>query len=318
MADIYDFNYETEIAAIIARKAAKKSLADDLSVPIAKEKYQKTFSEILQKRALNFLKNLEKKIEELSNRDIANLLLALLSSGLSIESEEELEYWVAKLEAQALNRLAEYLEFFSITYAKDANSKKKFTKNVRDFSSKDIDGLGQLLQAVKITHKNKEPIKKDSSEYKKWLEKEKKIKEAEIVIKKDLEAKRKEEQQKSNPRPQQKNTNEDRGEIDTLGIVKSKMTSAGVEANGEYWNEVISHHDGSLDKMSFAQNWSADFSRIENENNSSPKEAERINELRGISKETENNKASEQSSQNNSQNNSNMNTAAMSSGNQGR
>lgn len=318
MADIYDYDYETEFAAIIAQKEADKSLYEDMSLSVAHEKSQKAFSQTLQKRALNFLKTLEKRIDELSNRDLANLLLALLSNGLSIESEEELEYWIAKLEMMALNRLTEYLEFCSVTYAKDANSKKKFVKNARDFSSKEIDELGQLLQAVKIVHKNKEPFNKDSQEYKKWLEKEKKIKETEVVIKKDFEQKKKEEKQKSQVRPQSKKNKEDGPETDTLAIVKDKMTTAGVEANGEYWNDVVSQHDASLDKISFARNWSADRSRIENEKISSKNDAEKINELRGIGKDSEDNKASDQGSQTKSQNNSNMNAGAMSSGNQGR
>ena len=139
------------------------------------------------------------------------------------------------------------------------------------------------------------------------------IKRVENIIKKDIEEKRKEEKQHSQKK--EKNNDKKEIEVDSLGILKGKMLSAGVESNGEYWNDVISSHDASPDQLSFTQKWSADYGRIEGERSASKEGQGKMDELRGIKKEGENSRSSEKSSQNNSQN---MSTSNSSSGGQSR
>ena len=63
---------------------------------------------IVKTYSLNFLEQIKEYIENLTNRSVAVLLLMLISLGLEFENEEEILFWINKLERQALDRLELY------------------------------------------------------------------------------------------------------------------------------------------------------------------------------------------------------------------
>lgn len=72
------------------------------------------------------------------------------------------------------------------------------------------------------------------------------------------------------------------------------MYDANIQSGGEYWNEVMSSFESSMDQASFVENWYADGARINSERNAkdstSSNKDNKIAELRGL----ENTEASKQ------------------------
>ena len=67
---------------------------------------------------------------------------------------------------------------------------------------------------------------------------------------------------------QQKST---KSSDNSLAILQDKMSAAGVEQGGRYWNQVMGEYTMAMDKNGFVSHWSPNVSDIQ-----------QINELRGI------------------------------------
>ncbi|MBE6445476.1 MAG: hypothetical protein E7019_05465 [Alphaproteobacteria bacterium] len=63
---------------------------------------------IVKTYSLNFLEQIREYLENLTNRSVAVLLLMLISLGVEFEDEEEILFWINKLERLALDRLDIY------------------------------------------------------------------------------------------------------------------------------------------------------------------------------------------------------------------
>lgn len=265
----YNQDEELEIAEIMRNKA--EILADEqgLSYDEIKEKGQIAFDQARRQYALEFLKKLEKKLSELNNQEVAQILLALINSGFPIENEEELEYWINRLERESLQRVAMYFMVRNEGSLKIApKHKKRFLKNVKDFTADDIEAFASMMTSVNQIMEKKIPKDKNGDEYKKYLAKAKFFKEVERILKKDTQEKQKEVKEKSQarkPKPENK---------DYLSKLKNKMSNQGVEEGGTYWNSVIGSYNVATDKAKFVEKWQKDESVTQTK--------AQIRELRGI------------------------------------
>lgn len=318
--NIYNQDDELDIAALIKYKEEKRLIKKGKSLETANEKSQVEYDKARKNHALEFLKTLEKKLEELSNQDIANILSALLASGLVIEDEEELEYWIKLLEQIALSRVFSYMEMRDeITntglLTKIPLYKKRFAAKSNPYSSKELKSLDSMVNSIEIILQKRILETKGTDEQKKFLEREKNIKTAKTAIKQDLKEKKLvEEKEKLRQKKLGKNNNktkkEDTNEQDYLNQLKEKMIGANVEVNGAYWNSVISDFDASINKPEFVKSWKSDSSQI--------KESVKIKELRGIEnsdtiiekeqKMSDSRSSNEQQGKSNSMNYSSVNT----------
>ena len=191
--EIEEFNFEmgVEIASILQKKAELKAIEEDKSQKEIKQAGQKAFNKSIRKKAVEFLKKIEQRIEELSNKEVAQLLQALIAMGLSIEDEEELEYWINLLEREATRRIAVY---FSDREGMKAapKHKKKFAKKTFDLSLDEMKALSTIAEAVNKSMQRKRPSNEKSEEYKRFLEREKFIKKLEETIKEDTQKRQQE------------------------------------------------------------------------------------------------------------------------------
>ncbi len=299
--ETYDDDKSLQFAEILKEKAEKKAKEEGQSTALAVEAGKSAFNTSRRRQAIDFLKTIKDKIDKLSNQEIAKLLNALIALGLSIEDEEELEYWINLLEKLSMQRMADYFVARNGVdehgkFNKPPNHIKKILTNTRGFTSEDLEAFVSILGSMQKVMEKKFPKNKEGAEYKKFLEKEKFIKKLEKVIKKDLGEKKKHEKEQN--KQKQKNKPEKPEEkIDTLGILKGKMLSSGVESGGEYWSSVISDHDATIDKVKFVQDWTKDSSK--------EKElSQKIQELRGIKtdKDKSENKQNGQEQQKSNQN----------------
>ncbi len=234
--------------------------------------------------ALEFLKKLEKKLTELSNQEIANLLLALIANGLPIETEEELEFWIKKLERESLHRIAVYFIIRNEGLSKPGslkmapNHKKKLLKNVKDFTSEDIEAFASMMTSVNRIFERREPANRTGEEYKKFLERKKFFKRVEKLLKQDAQEKKKEERRRLKANDKEKPNDEP----DYLNALKEKMSREGVEPEGKYWNSVISDFDKSENKARFVETWEKNEAKQMALDYPDNNKQEQIQKLRGI------------------------------------
>ncbi len=281
----YNQDEELEIAFI------KKNKAEYLASEEGKTPYEigeagrKSFDEARTRYALEFLKRLEKRLSELNNQEISNLLLALMAAGLSIEDDEELEYWINRLERESLHRIAVY--FIARNEGLTApgslkmspNHKKKLLKNIKDFSAEDIEAFTIMMGAVNQLLPRKIPKNKNSEEYKKYLEKAKFFKRVEKLLKRDTQEKKKEERRLQQEKNKDKANNK---QPDYLQLLKEKMENQGVEAGSNYWNNVIGDFNRSENKAQFVKQWEKNDVLKKALDEPEKLTKEQIRELRGI------------------------------------
>ena len=107
---MYNLTEEQEIARAVASKVNTDFVDAGMVSGESFFEAQKAYNNTLKQRAIRFLKDLDKKIDALSNQEVADLLRVLLANGTIIENEEELEYYIALLERIALSRLTQLIE----------------------------------------------------------------------------------------------------------------------------------------------------------------------------------------------------------------
>lgn len=76
-----------------------------------------------------------------------------------------------------------------------SNHKKKLLKNIKDFTSEDIEAFASMITSVNKILERREPKNKNGEEYKKFLERKKFFKRVEKLLKQDAQEKKKEERQ---------------------------------------------------------------------------------------------------------------------------
>lgn len=165
---------------------------------------------------LHFMEQIRQYLKDLTNQSVAKLLLLLMEQGLEFADEQELQYWINVLEQQSMRRIAQYF-----------SASEKYSK-------KEILGLSALLGVLQIKSERKNDIK--SKKFFANLQK---------VVEKDYNSKQKNKTQ--SPQQQQNEV--------SINILKNKMTAAGVEEGGRYWNHVLNDYEIAFDKNSFVQNW---------------------------------------------------------------
>lgn len=284
--DIYNVDEEQEIANIVFDKEVKRALDQGLSLEEAQQKAQKKQDEARRNYALNFLKRIEKKLNELSNQEIANILRALIASGLPIESEEELEYWINQLERESLHRIAFYfykrnknLKKGSI-FAMSDNVRAKVMKNVEAYTSTDIEAMASMMTSVNKIFYKKMPKDKRGAAYEKFLEREKFFKKVEAMLQQDARDKKAFEKERRNHRINSRQ--EDSNEPNYLEKMKEKMRSEKVIEGGEYWNSVIEDFNTAQDKKDFVDLWQKDNLKELALDYPEKEVQEKINKLRGL------------------------------------
>lgn len=295
--DIYSQDEELEIAFVLRMKKKEDLLSIGKSKKEAVERADKAYSKARREHAIEFLKKLDKKIEELSNRDVANLLQALLAMGLNIEDEEELEYWINLLEQIAVQRLNEYLNFSEVSEQHDFLSRlplhrKKFLNKSSPFTLKEVESLNSISKSLEVIIQRELIKNKNSKQYEKLLEREKHIKEVQRVIKKDLLNKKMQEdkerlhKQNNNKRRSNRSKEKESPQEDYLDALKNKMIGANVEVNSNYWNQVLGAYEGSMDKAGFVSGWTvdSDYMKKESQSEMSKEDISKIEELRGLDK----------------------------------
>ena len=277
--DIFEYN-EDEALALAEAMQKKAEQEAEAAGKNAGEKYvcgQKAFNETIYHHAVSFLQKFQERLDSLSNQSIAKLLLVLVSLGLNIEDEEELEYWINLLEQQSFRRIAVY---FEIRNGRDAGGRLKPSRlpesellaNISRYSSEDIDGL--RLMAVGI----QENLRRRNPNILQTDEKINFFKQIENFLSKDARLKKTAEQNRPRRRmPRREQT------VDTLSLLQNKMRAAGVIEGGDYWNSVIAEHNMATDKEEFTRTWVKDENRSRQDN-------QKINELRGLTEEEQNKK----------------------------
>lgn len=255
---MYNYDEELNIAKAVAQKSFE---TDGLPMEEALKKRHNIYHQTLQNRAVRFLQEMDQKLDSLQNQEIANLLKSLLASGLNIENEEELEYWITLLTNLAMARLSQFLSNQSVQNP----SQQADIKN--------------LLQSVIMVYQHRRPSPDNVQQYAQWQTSLENMKKFEKILQKGID------RQKSPHQPQRKNSNKNRNNSQESyrNSLQSKMSSAGVPSGGEYWNEVMSSFEASMDVASFVENWSADNARIDAEKNSKTSEYDKLSELRGLS-----------------------------------
>lgn len=246
----YDEEEALNYALACQKQAEEKARSEGKSEKEVAEIGQMAFKQAQGRHALEFLKKIKERLDRLSNQNIARLLMLLIQSGLAVESEEELEFYILQMEHLSMQRLAGY---FSTRQRFSKKNKLKFF--LRMVSGKEFEAL---VSMATVLEKRITPDKnfkwKNNSFFKKIVQK----------LNKDLEQKRK--NKKAEIKEQKNDT------TDYFSALKDKMLSAGVKEGGNYWNSVVSSFNTSIDKAGFVKNWSANQDTVA---------AEKIAELRG-------------------------------------
>ncbi len=282
--ETYDVAEEQEIAAIVYNKEEYAAMGRGDGVLEVSLSAQAKSDEVRRKYAISFLEKLERKLSELSNQEIANLLRALIASGLPVETEEELEFWLKKLERESLHRIAVY--FIARNEGLDkpgslkmpSNHKKKLLNNIKDFTSEDIEAFAAMMTSVNKIFEKREPANKNGEEYKKFLERKKFFKRVEKLLKQDVQEKKKEERQLQQARQNKRNEEKP----DYLGLLKDKMLREGVVQGGNYWGSVIDDFNHAENKGEFVSLWQKDEMRQMALDYPGKELQEQIQKLRGI------------------------------------
>lgn len=207
---------------------------------------------IVKTYSLNFLEQIKEYIENLTNRSVAVLLLMLISLGLEFENEEEILFWINKLERQALDRL----ELYTLPGASKFLDEEK------------RNGLLAILYVLQ---------KKDPERMSFFKQIEQALKGSKT------------------------NVSNDNQSTDSFALLQQKLSAAGVEVDGRYWNHVVNEYNMSLDKNGFVNNWTPNVSDMEKINalrgldldyqaNLALKEKQRIAELEKAIKQSEKNR----------------------------
>jgi len=246
--NMYNLSEEQEIA----RAVAVKINAGFVDVGMAKgESFfeaQKAYTNTLQQRALRFLKDLEQRIDLLSNQEIADLLRVLLANGTLIESEEELEYWIAFLERLGMQRISNAMEQLALGNPNAINDSK---------------GLLALIDALKMAHLRKQPKDKSSPDFLKWQEMMKNFENTKKIVQQNT--KQRQGQTKSGRQGGKGSKQENSQGDNTRDELIGKMITAGVPPYGPYWNDVLAGYDGATDKIDFVAKWTVDEQRRDEE-----------------------------------------------------
>ena len=246
---MYNLAEEQEIARAVAMKVNADFVDTGLNHGESFFEAQKAYNTTLKQRATRFLKDLDKKIDSLSNQEIADLLRVLIAGGLSIESDEELEYYISLLERIALQRVARAMEQF----ANDSNPQIG-----------DLKGLMELIDALKMAHIRKQPKDRNSPEFLKWQEMMKNLDGAKKIVRQNSGASRRQQRrsrQGGGDSKQENSSGDDKSRDELIG----KMVTAGVPPYGPYWNDVLAGFEGAADKADFVAMWAVDEQRRDEE-----------------------------------------------------
>ena len=248
---MYNLLEEQEIARAVAVKVNAGFVDVGMTNGESFFEAQKAYTNTLQQRALRFLKELEQKIDLLSNQEIADLLRVLLANGTVIESEEELEYWIAFLERLGMQRISNAMEQLALGNSNAINDTK---------------GLLALVDALKLAHLRKQPKDKSSPDFLKWQEMMQNFTKTEQIIKQSTNKNnRQNASRRSNKSGSKEENNSDDKSRDEL---ISKMTAAGVPPYGPYWNDVMAGYESAGDKIDFVAGWVVDEKRRDEEKES--------------------------------------------------
>ena len=251
----FDDKESLNLAEALQHKAEEDYINKGLPKKEAQKLGRQKFNEVRRRHAIEFMKKINEKLNSLSNQSIANLLRALIALGLSIEDEEELDYWINLLARESFNRLTLYFE------NRKTNNKKN--PNAPD---NDIEGLMSIIATFQEVVQQKSTGSQRAQKRQEFLKKINKI------LQNDLIAKNK----KTKTRDSQFRQQKEQPYENPLDILKNKMISEGVENGSRYWNKVVSDFNNALDQNSFAQTWSTDTAVKKEMDN------QKIKELRGI------------------------------------
>ncbi|MBQ7659354.1 MAG: hypothetical protein IJS26_01225 [Alphaproteobacteria bacterium] len=246
---MYHLSEEQEIARAVALKVNAEFVAMGMTNGESFFEAQKAYNNTLKQRAIHFLKDLDKKIDSLSNQEIADLLRVLIANSTVIESEEELEYYISLLERIAMARVAQVME------------KMATGENVQ---IPDFKGLLELIDALKKAHMRKQPKDRNSPEFLKWQEMMKNFDSAKKIVLQNSGQKRggtRGGRQGGGGSKQENSSGDDKSRDELI----SKMVTAGVPPYGPYWNDVLSGFEGANDKADFVATWAVDEQRRDEE-----------------------------------------------------
>ncbi|MFI3242329.1 MAG: hypothetical protein R3Y43_07155 [Alphaproteobacteria bacterium] len=250
---LYDEKYEEEIAKIFEDKARKEALKKGLSKEEAELKAREAYLQKRREKLKEFLKKMEEKLASLPNQDIANLLLSLIALGLDIEDEEELEYWLKKLELEGLNRIMQYFQIKSQCVNRETFAKR--------FSPQEMAAYEKISRGIDIAYARKYQNAKSEKEFqqmKKALEK------AHKIIKKDVDFQVKYfQKQKTSGRDEK---------IDWEALMKQKLEENGVSSESDYFKETMQNFASSSNQAKFYMDWQV---------NPLKRDTERLAKLRG-------------------------------------
>lgn len=273
MNNLYDFEEENNIANVCANKAFETAAGQGAFSAEAQKIAKSTFDNVRRSRAERFLKDLNEKLGQLSNADVVNLLLALIADGLIIEDDEDLEYWISRLEILIVNRISEYMNFSLAMNRASGKELNQFMSIFKQIPISEFENMEKMAQIMQFLHMKKSPLDDKSPAYAKWKQSAEQFSQIEKMIKRDLN-------RRKNSHDVPNNNNR---QHDSLSQLKAKMQSAGVAEGGNYWNDVIAAYNMSGDKESFVSQWTADYERISQENESK----NTVENTRSIEKENE-------------------------------
>ncbi len=269
MVETYEYDLDESIwlAKALQTKAEQEVVSQGDNKETAKKQGVKKYNEVRRRHAIEFLQKTDMQLAVLSNQSIANLLKALIALGLSIDDEEELEYYINLLTKESLDRLTNYFKQraeVGLLKQLAGLTGRSITANISEYSAVDIAAFSEMIKSLKKINKHMAKNKKIGQRRDSILG------QIDKLLLKDIKAKQNSASIRQGAKKRQQ-SNEN-----TLDILKSKMMAEGVVVGGRYWNSVIAEFDAELDKVIFAKNWVLDDQR-RNEN-----DVQKINELRGI------------------------------------
>ena len=242
---MYNLSEEQEIARAVAAKAfVDPNFKGDEGFVRAGQAYTNTMT----KRAVRYLKEIEQKIDLLSNQEVADLLKVLIAGGLVIETEEELEYWIALLEQIALKRVFNAMALL----ANDENA-----------SITDAKGLIAVFQSIQALHMRRQPKNRNSEEFNAWQKMQKNLQRAGKILKQRSQKSKNQAglRRRKSGSKKESNSNDDSTKDRLIG----KMIDAGVPPYGPYWNDVLASFEAATDKADFVNSWVVDEKRRDEE-----------------------------------------------------
>ncbi len=256
MEDLFN-NFEAEeIARAFEIKTIEFAISSGANKQEAEKKGEQEYLKKKQQKAIEFLKKVEERLAELSNQDVANLLLSLLAMGLNIDDDEELEYWLKKLELEGLTRIMQYFQ--------TRNSSENKVDFVSKFTPKELREYEKISSAIEVAFYRKKEQYQNEGEF---LEKQKALQKINKIINKDIKFQEKLIQRSKNSQKQ----NED--EPDWSAEMLKKLDENGVERGSKYHNEVMTGFNISKNKGEYVFKW---------ECNTQKRDLDKIKELMGV------------------------------------